>query len=556
MVFREHERVLLKRQDPLFPLPSDDDAGGESGDAAMIQSSKTTAQLSSSSTSRQRNVQQLPDEQIALPIIMPFLTIRQRAKCQLVCRSWRDIVLEKGVAVVVDVNDVGLFPKDDSNSPTPSSVASTSPTAQRQGTSNPSRSFLRGVLNHSHSSLVSLVLNDFASLQPDADLHPALPHLKKLQRIDISRVPNITDDTLDLIATHIGKRLRVLYMKGLRRVTNSGVVGLIQSCTSLRVLDVSRVYQLDDTAGVAIGTHLQDLEVLNSQDSYLFTNRSVDLITRNCRRLIQCTLWGCIKLTNVRLGGEVDGGNVAGDDASLPSAREATCTLQSSVSLNGSSATLKHLVLLNLWGCHNLTDEIGGVIATFENLRTLNVSECHKLTDKFVAGISSSQPAAAGFASRLMHLQLRYLRRITDVCLEQIVQNMTALYSLDLSFCTKLTVGGLTQLLCLRTLAELRLYSCRQLEVEGGAARGDDSVNARRNVSNGCRLAKSIENNGSNISFLDLRECQQHELYRRDDVFLRLMAKLGFSEILQGLFIRPACCNEEVKRRLVDNFRR
>ena len=36
----------------------------------------------------------------------------QRAQCQLVYSSWWDIVLERGIATVLDVNDVGLFPRD------------------------------------------------------------------------------------------------------------------------------------------------------------------------------------------------------------------------------------------------------------------------------------------------------------------------------------------------------------------------------------------------------------------------------------------------------------
>ena len=131
------------------------------------------------------------------------------------------------------------------------------------------------------------------------DLHPALPFLRKLQRLDISRIPTITDETLRLISTYVGPRLEVLYMKGLRQVTNDGIVYLVQSCCNLRVLDVSQVHQLDDEAGIVIGRYLTKLEVLHGKDNYKLTNRSVDLITRNCRNLVQVTLWGSIRLTHI-----------------------------------------------------------------------------------------------------------------------------------------------------------------------------------------------------------------------------------------------------------------
>ena len=167
-------------------------------------------------------------------LLFDSLTVRQRAKCQLVCSSWKDIVLEKGIAVVVDINDVGLFPKTKCSDPPTTANSSnftTSPifmnitksihsslsnrissTTQNTYDHQSSRSLLRGLLNHSYSSLEALVLNDFISLKPELDLHPALPFLRKLQRLDISRIPTITDETLRLISTFIGQRLEVLYI--------------------------------------------------------------------------------------------------------------------------------------------------------------------------------------------------------------------------------------------------------------------------------------------------------------------------------------------------------
>ena len=79
--FREHERVLLKRQDPLLHLIIDDteDTPTAKEEEAPIQS----APLPVSPSKRSRTS---PCE-ITLPLILPFLTIRERAKCQLVCSS-------------------------------------------------------------------------------------------------------------------------------------------------------------------------------------------------------------------------------------------------------------------------------------------------------------------------------------------------------------------------------------------------------------------------------------------------------------------------------------
>ncbi|KAL7530517.1 hypothetical protein ACHAXR_007401 [Thalassiosira sp. AJA248-18] len=607
--FREHERVLLKRQDPLFRLTTDNGEDATSNSAEeqqqrrlntdmklgnidcekamkiddapprMISISSSTTPLphiqsqlnpalcaSSSSPSPSKRWRLAPTtSEITLPIILPFLTVRQRANCQLVCSSWRDIVLEKGIAVVVDVNDVGLFPKDQMEFASTTSMSPSSRLCNPQSAARPchhvntnstsnnnspltdnnssvvqghaSRSLLRGLLNNSHSSLESLVLNDFSPLEPIVDLHPALPYLRKLKRLDISRIPSISDETLDLISTFIGERLEVLYMKGLRHVTNDGVVRLVSSCFNLRVLDVSQVHQLNDEAGIAI-SQLKGLEVLHGKDNYKLTNRSVDAITKNCRKLVQVTFWGCIKLTRLCFDE-----NERGTDNFSPMPRPTSIT-----DLTAPSPT--KLILLNLWGCHNLTDDCATRMASLPHLRSLCVSECHRLTDQFVFGITQSLP-------QLLHLQLRYLRRITDASLASISHRMLGLYSLDLSFCTKLTVGGLAQLLTSLSLSELRLYSCRQLDMEGGSL-----MNGGRNGRNGLgvgggrQLVQALRSvrEVSILSFLDLRECHQHEPFVRDDLFLNGMLALGFDEALNGLFVRTACWNGEMRCQRVANL--
>lgn len=324
-------------------------------------------------------------------------------------------------------------------------------------------------------------------------------------------------------------------MKGLRHITNDGVVHLAQSCRNLRVLDVSQVHQLDDEAGIAIGRHLTKLEVFHGKDNYKMTNLSVDLITRNCRDLVQVTFWGCIRLTNMSFHDQSAGSTLQIDDHFSTMPRSPS-----------------KLVLLNLWGCHSLTDSTATALQmdNLPHLRSLCVSECHRLTDRFVEGITQS-------LHHLLHLQLRYLRRITDASLESISHRMPGLYSLDVSFCTKLTVGGLVQLLTERctSLSELRLYACRQLNVEGGPD-GGRNVDNGRGVGGGRQLIQALRSirEVSTLSFLDLRECQHHEPFARDDLYLKGMAELGFHESLHGLFVKPACWNREVGRQLVANL--
>ena len=110
--------------------------------------------------------------EIVLPIILQFLDVRERVNCQLVCKVWAIVVRHSGVAQTVDVND-SSFP-------------------------NFTRAFLRGLMSQSYSSLQYLYLVDFHELTKD-DLHPAIPHLRKLRSLDISRCYQVSSMAVSLL---------------------------------------------------------------------------------------------------------------------------------------------------------------------------------------------------------------------------------------------------------------------------------------------------------------------------------------------------------------------
>jgi hypothetical protein len=280
--------------------------------------------------------------EVFLPLTMPFLQIRERVQCRAVCRLWQKIVQNYGVATRIDYNNRDEY----FSSPTTTIT----------------RPFLRGLLSHSHASLHSLYLSGMIDLEP-SDLLPAIPHLQQLRSLDISRCELLGDETMHALATHTTKSLQVLYIKNLRRVTDDGVVAITEGCKNLRVLEISFI-PLTDVAGVAIGQNLPRLQALYMRDNYHFTNRSIDVITRNCTKLEQLTLWGTIQLTHL-------------DFSPITDALARTTPLATG-----------RLVVLNLWGCYNLGDDIASALGSMsETLSTLILSECHRLSDSFVVRV-------------------------------------------------------------------------------------------------------------------------------------------------------------------------
>ncbi len=279
---------------------------------------------------------QLPSSvsETVLPIVMPFLPVKERVQCQQVGHMWRKIIRDWGVATIIDRNDPA-FPWFN-------------------------RTVLRGLLQHSYHSLQSLFLSGLEDLQ-QSDLHPAIPHLRKLRSLDISRCLQLDDSTLKLLSHHVSSTMEVLYMKGLRRVTDEGIISICTSCAKLRVIEISYI-PITDRAGAAIGHHLINLQALYMRDNYQLTNASIDVITERCEQLEQLTLWGCTPLRSLSFA-EMNHGT-----------------------LGTSNLSGGNLVMLNLWGCHNLQNDTAHALEGMTNLRSLIVSECHRLSDEFLVG--------------------------------------------------------------------------------------------------------------------------------------------------------------------------
>mmetsp|Transcript_32850 Transcript_32850/g.75631 ORF Transcript_32850/g.75631 Transcript_32850/m.75631 type:complete len:174 (-) Transcript_32850:1808-2329(-) len=155
---------------------------------------------------------------------------------------------------------------------------------------------------------------------------------------------------------------------------------------------------------------------------------------------------------------------------------------------------------------------------------------------------------------RLNHLHLRYCKKITDDGVNAITNSMTNIYSLDLSFCTRITAAAILNMFELRqdSLTELRLQNCSQLDITPDRRRLDfpgilGDGQAGRTILNALRSTDTM------LSTLDLRSCGGQPSpsigYRDEDVFVEGMHTLGFRQTLPGFFLAssPLECNDATK---------
>mmetsp|Transcript_5122 Transcript_5122/g.10840 ORF Transcript_5122/g.10840 Transcript_5122/m.10840 type:complete len:643 (-) Transcript_5122:214-2142(-) len=452
-IFAEHEPVVFRKK--RITPSGDQTTRTTSRDCSSLHGMNKVVPLSSETS------------EIVLPIVMPYLELRERVNCRSVCMVWKDIIKDWGVSASIDSSDAA-FPSF-------------------------TRPFFRGLLSHSHSGLHSLFLSGFRQLTK-SDLHPNIPHLRKLHTLDVSHCVELDNSTLELLSVNCKNSLQVLYMKGLRRITDDGILH-IASCKLLKVLDVSNI-GLTDRSGVPLGENLRFLKAIYMRDNFRLTNETVNSITKNCKELEQLTLWGCIGLNEIRLP---------------------------DIQVNHPS--IVYIAVVNLWGCHNLNDNAANSFEGMDNLRSLVVSECHRLTDTFVVSFQhllscdflyTLTPLLKSTICRLVpwlhHFQLRYCKKITDIAIQAISHSMNRLYSLDLSFCTNLSASAISELLHLRagSLFELRLLHCHQLDI-CVASQSNVRNDRAEHLGTAARLIlKALRSNngdGCQLCVLDARHC-------------------------------------------------
>lgn len=161
----------------------------------------------------------------------------------------------------------------------------------------------------------------------------------------------------------------------------------------------------------------------------------------------------------------------------------------------------------------------------------------------------------------LIHLHARYCKRLSDEGVRAIALRLENLYTLDLSFCTRVSSAAIVFLLETRgqSLAELRLQSCRNLDI-GAAPDFRRRINASEAGSAGRGIVDAIQSHGiaCSLSSLDVRDCggqpPDGAPYKENDPFVTRMIDAGFQQRVAGYFGRPARWNAQIERRLVGQF--
>ena len=224
----------------------------------------------------------------------------------------------------------------------------------------------------------------------------------------------------------IGGTLQSLNIDFCKKITDAGVVLIVENCSNLQSL---------------------------SLDSSLITDIGLGFLATRCSNLQYLHLALCDKITDIGVG------LIAAGCSNLQFLQLGYCNKITDTGLELIAAGCSNLQHLQLGYCDKITDiGVGFIAENCSKLQFLGLALCDKITDIGVGFI------AAG-CSTLQHLHLYGCNKITDIGLRLIAESCSSnLQSLDLTLCKEITYAGIVLIVenC-TNLQSLNLYCCSQI---------------------------------------------------------------------------------------------
>lgn len=240
--------------------------------------------------------------------------------------------------------------------------------------------------------------------------------LGEIRSLSIALCPNLTDLTLELIATHL-RKLRVLELSDQPRMSDYGLSLLLASCPELESLSISNCSGFGDSALFSLSLFGKQIKSLRLSSNSGFTEGGYIRIPRDLESL-----------------------NIS-----------SSAQLSDAISQDLLS-TSRHLNYFDASFCDRLQAPLP-TMGPDSPIRILNLQGCGLIGDTAIE-------AASIKCRSLTHLYLAYTS-VTDRGLQSLSENLAKLKVLDLSRCQAVTDAGVKKILqSCRFLEQINLFDC------------------------------------------------------------------------------------------------
>ncbi|KAI4226398.1 MAG: hypothetical protein L6R36_003206 [Xanthoria steineri] len=275
---------------------------------------------------------------------------------------------------------------------------------------------------------------------------------KRIERLTLNECSKLTDHGVVSIVNG-SNSLLALDITGLDAVTDHTLGAVAEHCPRLQGLNITDCSKVTDESLIAVARSCRHLKRLKLNNCTLITDESVTSVARHCPAMLEIDLHNCRQITDESITSLIARGR------QLRELRIAHCSL---VTDNAFLELPKHLAfdslrILDLTACHQLHDEaVEKIIETSPRLRNLVLAKCKDITDKSVHAITR-------LGKNLHYIHLGHCAQITDAAVIQLVKMCNRIRYIDLACCHRLTDASVKQLATLPKLRRIGLVKCQAI---------------------------------------------------------------------------------------------
>ncbi|EGZ21257.1 hypothetical protein PHYSODRAFT_493652 [Phytophthora sojae] len=226
--------------------------------------------------------------------------------------------------------------------------------------------------------------------------------LQNLHSLTLSECPQIDDASLESLKSM--KNLRKLQLNQMERVSDDFICSLAKSLPELEEISIARCSQLTNKAVVGILEACRGLKVLDVSDLHHITDECFEPVRTHGHALSRVSMRCCLGLTDVALEHIAFGANSYLETLQMSSVSQATDV--TIMALQEHCAT--SLATLDISFCRNISEDALGVLADgTEKLRSLVLWGCTQITARFITCHSQDELVVTGHPL-LTGLSIRY----------------------------------------------------------------------------------------------------------------------------------------------------
>ncbi|XP_043979782.1 F-box/LRR-repeat protein fbxl-1 isoform X3 [Gambusia affinis] len=302
-----------------------------------------------------------------------------------------------------------------------------------------------------------------------------------LRELDLSRTA-VTPESLRIIAQVDGLVLEELRLQGCRELSDRSVEVLLQQQRRLRRLDLSGCTELSSRSVLAAARGLQALTQLSLSRDWRITERGLaELLSLPSLRSLD--LSECLQISGAELISGLTPPSAARARLTVLNLRSCTYLRDAAV-LSLSQLLADSLLELDLTSCVNVTDLSVCAIATYlQRLQVLRLGWCKEVSDRGLLGVpqeSRSEPhdgtgdGGPSFTRTFGNMGFFQPPRMPfeERPTLATLNQLQRLQELDLSACARLTDCSITQVVRFPELQRLSLCMLPELSDAGLAAVG------------------------------------------------------------------------------------